>query len=255
MNVRVKFTKTGALRFMGQLDILRYFQKANRRAGIDAKYSAGYNPHQIMSFSAPLGLGSTSEGEYMDIEVNTTGSSAEMVRRLNGAMAEGIQVLSWRRLPDQSKSAMAVTAAADYLLYFREGYEPEDQEAWIQSFREFYEQPVIRVIKQTKKKTEEVDIRPMIHKLEISIENLAFNPNLVNLSEGEQIALRMELAAGSADNLKPDLVMEAFCQFLGQEYLPLAVQIHRTELYAREEAKGDALGRLISLEDMGEEIE
>ena len=34
MKVRIKFSKEGPVRFIGHLDIMRYFQKAIRRAGI-----------------------------------------------------------------------------------------------------------------------------------------------------------------------------------------------------------------------------
>ncbi|MCI6205225.1 MAG: TIGR03936 family radical SAM-associated protein, partial [Lachnospiraceae bacterium] len=63
MKIRIKFRKWGAMKFIGHLDMMRYFQKAVRRANIDICYSEGYSPHQIMSFAAPLGVGITSDGE------------------------------------------------------------------------------------------------------------------------------------------------------------------------------------------------
>ena len=68
MKLRIKFSKHGVLKFIGHLDVMRYFQKAIRRAGIDICYSSGFSPHQVMSFAAPLGVGLESNGEYMDIE-------------------------------------------------------------------------------------------------------------------------------------------------------------------------------------------
>lgn len=35
MRIRIKFRKYGVMRFIGHLDIMRYFQKAMRRANID----------------------------------------------------------------------------------------------------------------------------------------------------------------------------------------------------------------------------
>ena len=67
MKVRVKFAKYGTLRFIGHLDVMRFFQKALRRAGVDVAYTTGFSPHQVMSFASPLGLGIDSFGEYMDI--------------------------------------------------------------------------------------------------------------------------------------------------------------------------------------------
>ena len=40
MKVRIKFAKAGIARFIGHLDVMRYFQKAVRRAGITAEVSA-----------------------------------------------------------------------------------------------------------------------------------------------------------------------------------------------------------------------
>ena len=79
MKIRIKFRKYGVMKFIGHLDMMRYFQKAMRRAEIDIAYSEGFSPHQIMSFAAPLGVGITSDGEYLDIEVHSTRNSIESV--------------------------------------------------------------------------------------------------------------------------------------------------------------------------------
>ena len=55
------------------------------------------------SFAAPLGVGLTNMGEYMDIEVLSTDDSKTMVRRMNETMVEGMEVVSYRQLDDSSK--------------------------------------------------------------------------------------------------------------------------------------------------------
>ena len=72
MKVRIKFSKYSSMIFIGHLDMMRYFQKAMRRAEIDISYSQGFNPHQIMSFAAPLGVGQTSESEYLHFLASKT---------------------------------------------------------------------------------------------------------------------------------------------------------------------------------------
>ena len=57
MKVRIKFSKEGPVKFVGHLDTMRYFQKAIRRANLPVAFSGGYSPHMIMSFAAPLGVG------------------------------------------------------------------------------------------------------------------------------------------------------------------------------------------------------
>ena len=88
------------MKFIGHLDIMRYFQKAIRRAGMwTSAYTEGFSPHMVMSFANPLGVGLTSDGEYFDIEIRTPISSKEAVQRLNDTMVEGIQILSFRQVP------------------------------------------------------------------------------------------------------------------------------------------------------------
>lgn len=223
------------MKFIGHLDIMRYFQKAVKRARLDAAYSEGFSPHMIMSFAAPLGVGITSEGEYFDLELKTPVSSKKAVERLNQVMVEGMEVLSVREVPEGKKGkAMSLVAAADYLVSFREGMEPGEN--WQEKIRTFMEQLEILILKKTKKNEKEVDIKPYIYEMEI---------------RGESIFLK--LAAGSVKNTKPELVMEAFFVFCGQEFQPLSLLIHRVEVYGDLGEEGER--RLVSLEDLGEEIE
>ena len=92
--LRLKFSKNGPIKFIGHLDVMRYFQKAIRRAEIDIKYSEGFSPHQVISFAQPLSVGATSDGEYMDISVNSMVSAEDIMNRLNSVMNEGIEILA-----------------------------------------------------------------------------------------------------------------------------------------------------------------
>lgn len=229
MKIRIKFAKTGSMKFIGHLDIMRYFQKVMRRADVDIAYSEGFSPHQKMSFAAPLGVGLTSRGEYFDIEVHSTDSSEEMLQRLNDTMVEGMEVLSYRLLPEDSGNAMSIVAAADYLVNFREGYKPEIDIN--NEFHRFMSQNSIEIVKTTKKSEKTVDIRPLILEYET-----------------REDGLFLKLAAGSENNLKPELVMQAFYEYLGLTLGSFDIVSERLEIYGR---SGD---ELISLEDYGEDI-
>ncbi len=221
------------MKFIGHLDVMRFFQKLMRRADVDICYTTGFSPHQIMSFSAPLGLGVTSEAEYVDIEVYSTQSSSEMLRRLNATVVEGIQILSYRRLPDTAKNAMSIVTASDYRLTFRDGYAPSDPTEFWQKVDEFLKQDCITVIKKTKKSEKEVDIRPLIHQYHV-----------------DESSIFLRVATGSVQNLKPELVLEAFYEANHMEWNPFAFQVHRLETYTDGENQ-----TFVSLEDLGEDIE
>ena len=158
MKVRIKFRKYGALRFIGHLDVMRFFQKAMRRAEIPIAFTAGYSPHMIMSFANPLGIGLSSDGEYFDIELSGPISSKEAVRRLNEAMVEGMEVVSFRQIAEEKKmTGMAIVAAADYRTTVKKGVFPAD---WAEQIAAFMAQPEIRILKETKRSANEVDIKP-----------------------------------------------------------------------------------------------
>ncbi len=202
-----------------------------RRADVKIRYSEGFSPHQIMSFAAPLGVGITSNGEYLDIEANEDDLKS-ITDRLNQVMVEGIEVLSCRKLQDSSKNAMSIVCAADYTLEFREGYQPKDLDEFFEKLLDFYAQEQIVITKKTKKGQKEMDLKPLIYQLR---------------RNGEGIF--MQVSTGSTDNIKPELVMEAFYQAKQWEYPRFTFQIQREEVYGQDSEE------MIPLEEFGEEFE
>lgn len=229
MKVRIRFKKEGVMKYIGHLDVMRYFQKLLRRADIPIAYSTGMSPHQIMSFAMPLSTGLESDGEYVDIEITDRVSSEEAVNRMNDCNVEGIEIISFKELPDGAKNAMASISAADYTVSFRQGYRPSF--SCIDTLKKMYEEPAINVLKQTKKSETIVDIRPGIYKL-----------------EGDDDKIRMCLSCGSVLNIKPELVIGEAYRRNGCELPDFALAIRRDEIYT------EVGGLRVSLDYIGEEI-
>ena len=249
MKIRIKFRKTGIMKFIGHLDVMRYFQKAIRRADVEICYSGGFSPHQIMSFAAPLGVGITSNGEYVDIEVHSTGTTAEMLERLNAVMAEGFEIAEYKLLPDTAANAMSSVAAADYTLTFRPGYEPEEESAeeWFKKLTAFFDQPQVMVLKKTKKGEKEMDLKPLIYDLGVIAGN-----------DAAQSQLFMKISTGSASNIKPELLLDAYYEALGKERSPFAFMVQREEVYAdqaSEPEREQGIHSFIPLGALGQDIE
>lgn len=223
MKVRIKFSKEGPVRFIGHLDIMRYFQKAIRRAGIDIAYSTGFSPHQIMSFASPLSVGHESCGEYFDVELNSITDTEDIKMRLNQTMAEGIQILQVAVLDETEGNAMASVAAADYLISFRDSVSLPDD--WKEKLTAFYEKDKIPVIKKTKKGEREIDLKETIYQLEIRKDQVY-----------------MLLDAGSGSNMKPGFVLETFCTAENISLPEYPFRVRRLETYKR---TGE--GRLVPL--------
>ena len=223
MKVRVRYSKQGNVKFIGHLDIMRYFMKLNRRAGIDVAYSEGFSPHQIMSFAAPLSLGFTSNGEYFDMKLNSTKSSKEMIELMNKHSVDDIRVLSFKQLDDNAKNCMSILAAATYKIFI-DDISNDDIDKYMS-------QSSINAIKKTKKGEKEIDIKPLIY----------------DIKSGDDYVY-IKVSQGSSNNLKPSLVTETLLKFLNRP-MPDFVQYERLDMFFEIDQE------LKSLEDAGYDIE
>lgn len=229
MKVRIKFAKYGVMKYIGHLDIMRYFQKCMRKADIDIAYTEGYSPHQIMSFASPLGVGVESRGEYFDIELKS-GNSESVMNALNEVMVPGMEILSVKKLSDGTKNAMASIAAASYEVSVKEGY---DNDCIIfERVADFLALDSINIVKLTKTQEMEFDLKPHIYKFEY-----------------DGCVYRMTVDASSAGNIKPLMVIGEYVRFCGHEFRESIYQIKRIETYTK-----NSEGKLVSLESIGDEF-
>lgn len=250
MKLRIKFKKYGPIRFIGHLDVMRFFQKAIRRAGIDVTYTTGFSPHQVMSFAAPLGVGLSSNGEYMDIQVNSMPESRNgvtacqiLTNQLNNASVKGLDVISARILPEDAGNAMASVAAASYTVRFREGRQPAFYSSaavdLIDNFIStaldaFLTKEEILITKETKRGTREVNLRPGIYEL-------TWSDN----------AFHMLVDASSAGNIKPGQVIEALLADNGEQLQENALLITREDVFTTTGEQDDEIKKFISLGEIG----
>ena len=244
MKARLKFSKVGSMRFIGHLDVMRYFQKAFRRAEIEVSYSKGFSPHQLMSFASPLGIGLSSDAEYLDVTLEKSDSPEKMTERINAVMNDEITVKDFTILDDDAKPSMAMLSACDYMICIKPDKDnPLTDDAFAEeAVRKIKEAEKIEILKKTKRSEKIVDIKPNIYHIETDI--AAFCNDTKNEYGRLEIdtsfykpVIYCQLTAGSVVNIKPELVLEAVMQMNGFEYNPLDYQIHRLEMYADETAK------------------
>ena len=207
MKIRVKFSRKERVKYLGHLDIMRSFQRGFIRAGVKMIYSEGFSPHQKMNFAQPLGVGVTSCGDYLDVEV-ADGQDPEMIRRaLDAQMGEGFDVKSVRIIQDGAAKGMAAVKYASYEVEVTEGAVP--------SAEPFMNADSVVTVKKTKSGESETDIRPLVLKMEA----------------GGNI-FRFTVKGGSENNLKPDLLMQEIYRLGGMEFDRNSIHIERTELMA-----------------------
>ena len=265
MKVRIKFTKVGALRYVGHLDFMRTFQKIIKRSGVLAVFTRGFSPHMIMSFASPLGVGLESLGEYVDFEMAyrdpyeltkielqrmsqlniendelpAVPPEAVIIDMLNSECPDGVRILSVKRIEEAKGKAMALVSASDNVVFFENDWLHASgilsEDTFSDLINRFMEQETIMIHKATKKTESDVDIRPQIFAM--SLCEKTYLPDHVRTSienAGYGMPVFMKLKTGSSANLKPETVISALCAFADIQYDPLALRILRLDLYGED---------------------
>ncbi len=210
---RVKYEKTGCMKFLGHLDVLRFFQKAIKRSGLPIAYSEGFNPHQLLSFAAPLSVGVEGYGEYFDMELQKKCDETDIKNRLDSSMVDGVKICAVRQLSDGSKNCMASVSAAEYNIHFLENEYDFDPALSLYGFYNYLKEIVIT--KKTKKSERVFDIKPLIYEC--------------RLIDGD---VRVILSCGSIDNIKPELFLNAYYDYTGIDPDSLKYRLTRLELFS-----------------------
>lgn len=217
MRKRIKFKKYGPIKFIGHLDLLRIVQRFMRKAKIPMAYSQGYNPHPLISFAQPLGLGFTSDGEYLDMTLKEEMTPEELQKAFNEAAPDGIEAIKVVDLEDRAPKAMALVAAANYKMKLDQPFTDEDLKA-------FMDQEEIIILKKNKKKRMvEVDLKPSIMQFNLT---------------GDQ-AVTLFCKAGTT-NVKPQFLLRALYEFKGVDFDPNNQSYHRVDLFMETEETGYA---------------
>ena len=220
--LRFKFKKYGPVVYIGHLDIMRFFQKAIRRSGIDAAYTEGFSPHLKLSFAQPLSVGVETDGDYFDLEMNTLPELTTLVAEMNKQCVEGIEILNITLLNDDVQNGMSSVKAADYIYTFDSLADSKEL------LDKFFSQETYIFEYVRKEKTKVKDLMEDIYEYKI-------------LSDNE---LLVKVNSSSAGNLKADVVIEALEKYgLNAKCL----KFKRSELYTT-----DSNNTFMSLKDQGE---
>lgn len=182
--IRVKFVKDDTVKFISHLDMMKAFQRAIRRAGLEAEYSHGFNPQMQMIFGAPLSLGFTSEAEYADFSFVNDYEPDFVVKKLNSVLPEGLRVLD-AGIRTTNKNIMADIMFAEYEFEIT-----TDQKLDIAGGLMEAKSLLVDKFRKGKKKT--VDVRQLIH-----------------AAEYKDGRLKVMVSAGNDINLNPRLLIES----------------------------------------------
>ena len=92
MKIQAIFSKTGDMRFISHLDLMRLFQRALRRADLPVAISKGFSPHLKISIKRALKLGVESECEELTVHMERAAGPELFKESLNRNLAQGARI-------------------------------------------------------------------------------------------------------------------------------------------------------------------
>jgi radical SAM-linked protein len=201
--IRFRFSRDKSLQYIAHLDMLRLFERTLRRAGLPVSYTRGFNPRMKMVFGLPMSTGLSSGAEYADVEMDALLDPDVFLDVMNRCIPQGLRVLE-AVATDGAGNVMSAIGAARYRVVFRSDAVTgaDEMAALLQAMMDAED---VSVMKKGKKGRREVNVRPLIYSASVA-------------PLGEQWVLEAFISAGSVDNLRPDLLMEAWQSFSGRTF-------------------------------------
>ena len=192
---RFIYEKSGDLRFLSHLEILRTFIRAIQRAGYRLEHSRGFNPHPKIVFSHALPVGVESRAEVVDfslLEVDGRIRLRDLFQNLKRELPRGLKPRSgWRIEGKAPSSANALSAATYEISLLRKDLDlPEAPDSQIKTvIRDFMGEECIEITREHKGKIKHFDARPSIARF--------------SLESSTNAVIRLHLTLRYGDGIKP----------------------------------------------------
>ena len=160
MRARITFTKQGALRYTGHLDLHRLWERAMRRAELPLAYSQGFHPQPKISIAAALPLGFSSRGEVLDVRFNEEISTQEVADRLKNSLPKDIQITQVESVEERLPALQTLILSAEHEVHLTEPVEGSDLKRKIEEIKNSETLP-------RERRSKFYDLRPLIESLEM----------------------------------------------------------------------------------------
>ena len=172
MRARITFSKTGALRYVGHLDLQTIWERAVRRAGLPLAYSNGFHPQPKITFASALPLGFSSRAEVMDMRLQSDVDLQDLPRRLRPALPEGIGILDVRAADESEPALQMQVRSSEYHVSLVEAHDPAELQHGIDRILAATQLP-------RERKGKAYDLRPLIEGLHLEVTDAPHDPSIM----------------------------------------------------------------------------
>jgi len=167
MRIRITFSKQGALRYTGHLDLHKLWERAARRAELPLAYSQGFHPQPKMNLAAALPLGFSSRCELIDMRLESNIPLEGLNDKLNATMPTGIRILDVQQVDDRAPALQTQVVSAEYEVTLTEPVDGSELTRMIASVMD--SESILRT-----RRNKEYDLRPLIEELSLQARDKIF---------------------------------------------------------------------------------
>lgn len=214
--LRLVYSKGEAIRFISNLDLMRLWERAARRADLPQAYSHGFNPQAKINNAHALPLGCAGEREVMDLWLTTPIPPATVTTRLHSALPPAVRLHEVSEVSAREPSLQSVVDSADYSIRVWTDLPDDTLRQQVEALLSASSIP-----RQRRKKRND---RPISYDLRPLIQSLQWVGR-----EAEWTVLQMRLRCAAGATGRPDEVLDA----MGLAEVPC--RIVRERLYFRED--------------------
>ncbi len=111
---RISYQKGDAIKYTGNLDLQKAWERSCRRAALPLVYSQGFHPQPKINLACPLPLGMTSNVELVDIWLAEECAINQLMGSLVGAVPPGIVIDSINEVSLQEPALQMTVQSAYY---------------------------------------------------------------------------------------------------------------------------------------------
>ena len=205
MRVRITFSKQGALRYTGHLDLHRLWERAIRRAELPISYSQGFHPQPKISLAAALPLGFASRAEMLDVRLNEEIPVENISSRLKDSLPSDIQIVGIESVDERAPALQTQVLSAAYEVHLTEPIDGAELTRKVEAL--MMSESTIR-----ERRGKTYDLRPLIEMLSVITESNC------------KVWMKMTLAAREGATGRPEEVLNAL------DILPEYTRVERIRL-------------------------
>jgi radical SAM-linked protein len=166
--VRLRYTKTGKVRWISHRDVARAFERAFRISQLPLAFTEGFSPRPKVSFGLALSTGYESEAEYLDLECTHEVDLDEISVSVSDALPVGIDVVGAAPLVDRAPALMDAVTAVEWRVTVQNGDdEPLAPGVLSAAVDHALSQPTLTTVRRRKGREVEDDVRPCIARLDV----------------------------------------------------------------------------------------